>query len=146
MFTRMTEIKVLNNDSFEAMFASAANMEWEIVKNKTIREAEEITVLKSKFGVIDGEFWVIKSIFGYDMAVSYRPKTNCVQFKIIDPDFGSMMCVPSRTITPSSDDWSFKLSVSKDDNSDSLVYHVQMLNDSDNYELFSKYVVLSSIE
>jgi hypothetical protein len=61
-----------------------------------------------------------------------------------------MLCIPGRTIaTRPSDPWYFKLSVAKDEETDSLVYHVQMIlerDDGDDVELFSKYVVLTGIE
>ena len=148
MFTRMTEIQVLNAVTFEKMFANA-NLEWEVVKPPVIFTEDDIDEAKDRFGIGDDEYWSMWSIFGYDMVISCRKKLNCIQFKLIDPDFGTMMSVPSRMIKPNSPDWSFKLSVAKDESTDSLVYHVQVIlekDDGDDVELFSKYVVLSGIE
>ena len=144
MFTRMTEIQVLNAVTFEKMFAS--ELEWEVVKPPVISTEDDIDEAKDRFNISDSEYWSMWSIFGYDMVISCHKKTDCIQFKVIDPDFGSLLCVPSRMIKPSCSDWSFKLSVAKDESTDSLVYHVQVLSDIDDIELFSKYVVLSGIE
>ena len=146
MFTRMTEIQALNTVSFNKMFAS--ELEWETVKPPVIFSEEDIDEAKERFNIGDNEYWSMWTVFGYDMVISCHKKTSCIQFKLIDPDFGSLLCIPSRMIKPNSN-WSFKLSVARDEDTDSLVFHVQVVlekDDGDDVELFSKYVVLNNIE
>ena len=147
MFTRMTEIQALNTVSFNKMFAS--ELEWETVKPPVIFSEEDIDEAKERFGVSEDEVWSMWAVFGYDMVISCRKKTSCIQFKLIDPDFGTMLCIPSRMIKPSCSNWSFTLSVARDEDTDSLVFHVRVIlekDDGDDVELFSKYVVLNNIE
>ena len=149
MFTRMTEVQALNTVSFNKMFANASELEWETVKPPVVFTEEDIDEAKSKFEIGDSEYWSMWTIFGYDMITSCHKKTDCIQFKLIDPDFGTMLCIPSRMIKPSCSNWSFTLSVARDEDTDSLVFHVRVIlekDDGDDVELFSKYVVLNNIE
>ena len=143
MFTRMSEVQVLNAVSFNKMFAS--ELEWEIVKPPVIFSEEDIDEAKERFGVSEDEVWSMWSIFGYDMIISCHKKNGCVQFKLVDPDFGSMLCIPSRIASGLGRNIQFELSATADDVSGSVIYHLQVSTNS-GVELLSKYVVLNNIE
>ena len=149
MFTRMTEIQALNTISFIKMFANSSELEWEVVKPSVIFNVDDFDESKDRFNIGDSEYWSTWTVFGYDMVISCHKKTGCLEFKLIDPDFGTMLCIPSRMIKPSCSNWSFTLSVARDEDTDSLVFHVRVIlekDDGDDVELFSKYVVLNNIE
>ena len=138
MFTRMTEVQVLNAISF-------TDLNWEVVPNKVLTDADEISVIKTKFGVKQDGKWVVRSIFGYELVVEYDNKTGCLEFKIIDPDFGSMMCIPARMATGLEGKIQFEVMVAVDENSSAMVYHLRITTYS-GMEVFSKYYVLTNIE
>lgn len=143
MFTRMSEIQVLNDVSFNKLFADTlGDLNWEIVPAKVLTQ-DEIIEIKSKFGVKQIGTWTVRSVFGYESVVEYDNKTGCVEYKIIDPDFGSLMCIPSRMATGLDGNIRFELMVAA--TGDGLVYHLKVTTYSGK-EVFGKYYVLSNIE
>ena len=145
MFTRMTEIQVLNSVSFDKMFTVDAKLEWEIIRSETLT-TDAIYDIKSKFGIGDTGIWTVRSIFGYKVVVQYDNQTGCLQFKLSDPDFGTMMCIPSRMVLGQAGNLKFEISVAVDDESTSVIYHLRISTYDTGCELFSKYIVLSNIE
>ena len=143
MFTRMSEIQSLNSESFNKMFAeTVGNLNWEVVPSKVMTE-ESIMEIKSKFGVKPDGKWVVRSVFGYESVVEYNNKTGIVEYKIIDPDFGSLMCIPNRMATGLEGKIQFEVMVAA--TCDGLVYRLKITTYS-GVEVFSKYYVLTNIE
>lgn len=146
MFTRMSEVQILNAASFEK-FNTLLGWKFdteEVVSNKVISDASEITELKNKFAVADGNSWVIKSIFGLDWVMEYNPVRGVFQIKFWDADLDKLMIIPFKMVSGVVN-WNIELSVSTDDQHDTVVYHVVFISGTGS-TILEKYIVLSGIE